>query len=104
MVPAPDGPPLSLERRGALRRLMLALAVARRDAPGKALSWEALLAAGWPGENPAILAAKNRVYVAVAQLRTLGLRDVLLRDDAGYMLDPEKPLAWSDAPPPSNAA
>ncbi|MFO0551102.1 MAG: hypothetical protein U0271_22115 [Polyangiaceae bacterium] len=73
---------------------MLTLAVARRDAPGTSLSWEPILRGGWPGETPSIDAAKNRVYVAIAQLRSMGLRDVLLKHGAGYLLDPEIPLVW----------
>ncbi|HVY46586.1 MAG TPA: hypothetical protein VHB21_11945 [Minicystis sp.] len=96
----PGGPVLRLERRGALRRLLVALAEARRDAPGEALSWEVLLDAGWPRQNLLVDAAKNRVYVAVAQLRAMGLRDVLVRKDDGYLLDPAVPLSWSDASAP----
>jgi hypothetical protein len=29
---------------------------------------------------------RNRVYVAIAELRTLGLRDVLVRSDDGYRI------------------
>ncbi len=95
----PNGDVVQLERRGAMRRLLVALAEARRDTPGVSLSWEQLLKAGWPDENPRVDAGKNRVYVTVAQLRSLGLRNVLTSTDAGYMLDPDVPIAWADAPP-----
>ena len=87
---------LRLERRGPARRMVLALATARHAAPGAALSWQELFDAGWRGENADVDAAKNRVYVAIANLRSLGLRRALLSSDAGYFLDPALPLAWSD--------
>jgi hypothetical protein len=98
----PEGLLISLQRRGAMRRLMLALAEARRDTPGHAITWQELLRAGWPSESPRLDAAKNRVYVAVAQLRSMGLRDVLMSDDTGYFLDPSVPLSWSDAAAPAS--
>ena len=78
--------------------MVLALATARADAPGTPLSWEELLAAGWPKESPRVEAAKNRVYVGVASLRSMGLRDVLQSRDAGYLFDANE-LARSDAGP-----
>ncbi len=48
----PSGEVVQLERRGAMRRLLVALAEARRDTPGVSLSWEQLLKAGWPDEEP----------------------------------------------------
>jgi hypothetical protein len=78
---------------------LIALAEARRDAPGDSLSWEQLLRVGWPEENPKVEAGKNRVYVTVAQLRSLGLRTVLMSTDAGYMLDPSVPISFSDTGP-----
>jgi hypothetical protein len=94
----PNGDVVQLERRGAMRRLLVALTEARRDTPGLSLSWEQLLKAGWPDENPRVDAGKNRVYVTVAQLRALGLRNVLTSTDAGYMLDPDVAIVWADTP------
>ncbi len=54
--------------------------------------------AGWPRERVGHLAAKNRVHVAVSTLRKLGLRDVLLSRDDGWLLDPHVALVRSDAP------
>lgn len=79
-----------------MRRILLALATARSEAPGAALSWEKLVSAGWPSEHPKVDAAKNRVYGAIAGLRSLGLRDLLLSRDEGYLLDPAVSIAWSD--------
>ncbi|MEM6991151.1 MAG: hypothetical protein AAF721_11655 [Myxococcota bacterium] len=38
-------------------------------------------------------AGANRVYVALTTLRKLGLRDYLLSQDDGYLLDPAMPIA-----------
>ncbi len=62
---------------------------AHRIAPSTpSLSAEALVAAGWPGERLSPESAKNRLHVALAKLRKLGLRDVLLRYVDGYALSP----------------
>ena len=76
---------LSKRRSGAA--LLAALIERRRAAPGEALGLDALVLAGWPGERMRPDAAANRVYVAVALLRKLGLRGVLLHGDAGWLLD-----------------
>ena len=47
-----------------------------------------LLSAGWPDEAVAPLAGANRVYVAIATLRKLGLERFLVRTKDGYALDP----------------
>jgi hypothetical protein len=41
-------------------------------------------------------AAQTRVRVAIATLRKLGLRGVLLTRDDGYLLDPQIAVAWED--------
>jgi predicted ATPase len=75
------------------RALLQALVRARLEEPSRALTRAELLSAGWPGERiqPA-RAGANRVYVAVATLRELGLRGLLQSTDDGYMLDPNVPL------------
>ncbi len=84
----PNGMRHSLRARRPLRRVLLALAEARRDRAGVALMVDDLLQAGWPGETPLPEAGSNRVYVAVSSLRQLGLNDLLQRWDGGYRLDP----------------
>lgn len=84
-----DGPRVELARRGAPRRLLAALLETHRDSPGRTLDLAALAERGWPGERILIDAAATRVRVAIATLRKLGLRDVLLTRDDGYLLDPE---------------
>ena len=71
--------------------MLRALTEQRRQAPGRALSLEALLEAGWPGERLRGRSGASRVYVAVATLRRLGLGGTLRRTDDGYLLDPNVP-------------
>jgi hypothetical protein len=78
----------ALAARRPLRRVLMALAQARRERTGIALTVEELLAAGWPGEEPLRDAGSNRVYVAISTLRKLGLGKALQRWDGGYRLDP----------------
>jgi hypothetical protein len=70
------------------RRVLLALVAKHRAQPGSALTVWQILEAGWPGEQPAYEAALNRVYVTIARLRKLGLRDVVERFDDGYRIAP----------------
>jgi hypothetical protein len=59
------------------------------DAHGStALPWDALLAAGWPGERVSAEAGMQRVRVAVSTLRKLGLAAVIETVEGGYRLDP----------------
>jgi hypothetical protein len=44
--------------------------------------------AGWFGDRATPDAAAGRVYSAISKLKRMGLADVLLRTEAGYMLDP----------------
>jgi predicted ATPase len=89
------GARFDLTRRKAVRLVLLALTAARVDRPGEALTWEALLAAGWPGERPVTDSGLKRVYTAVWTLRTLGLEGVLLTRGDGYLLDPSAAVAWA---------
>jgi hypothetical protein len=88
----PNGMRHSLRARRPLRRVLQALAEARRDRAGSVLTVDELLQAGWPGETPLPEAGSNRVYVAISTLRQLGLGDLLQRSDGGYRLDPAIPL------------
>jgi hypothetical protein len=77
---------VDLTRRGPLARVLHALARARVELPGEVLRIDDLLAAGWPGERVRYDAGANRVYVALAELRELGLRDWLASENGGYRL------------------
>ena len=83
-----DGERIDLGRRGALRRILVALAQSRVTSPDRGLKQADLVAAGWPGERVLVDAAATRVRVAIATLRQLGLRSMLLTRDDGYVLDP----------------
>lgn len=91
-VITPAGDTLDLARRGALRRILVYLAEQRLAAPGAAQPLEVVFAAGWPGERVMPTAATNRVYVAIATLRKLGLAELLLTNDDGYLIDPVVPV------------
>ena len=62
------------------------LAEVAGEAPDGCLGVDDLLAIGWPGEKMARSSALNRLYVALATLRSLGLRDVIVRRPEGYAL------------------
>jgi predicted ATPase len=83
---------IDLGARPQLLRIARALAEQRLAAPGIALSQDALLALGWPGEKMTLDAAANRMKVALSTLRKLGLRALIQRTDSGYLLDPRVPL------------
>ncbi|WP_437901456.1 hypothetical protein [Sorangium sp. So ce124] len=72
----------------ALSRIVTALVDRHDEAPDASLSLQDLLEAGWPGERPVAEAGANRVYVALTQLRRMGLRDVIERNEHGYRLAP----------------
>jgi len=74
------GPRVSLERRKVLRALLETLAT---RAP---IGSEELVAAIWPSERMSRSAGLNRVHVAVAQLRALGLEGLVLQESGRYRL------------------
>jgi hypothetical protein len=96
-IETPNGIRHSLRARRPLRRVLHALAYARRDRSGCALTVDELLQAGWPGETPLAEAGSNRVYVAISTLRQLGLAELIQRWDGGYRLDPHVPLVVDQA-------
>jgi len=83
-----DGATVDLSRRGLLWRLVSRLLVAHADAPGEAVSPEAMIDAGWPDERILPEAAKTRLYTAIRSLRKTGLEEHLWSRDGGYLLDP----------------
>jgi predicted ATPase len=80
------GERVSLGKFRSLALLLACLAIARDRMPGRAISVDDLLAAGWPNERVKASAGANRVHVALAKLRRLGLRDALRREADGYLL------------------
>lgn len=85
----PGATRIDLGHRDALRRALLALAKQRVDNPGKPLSRDALVAQAWPGERMLPAAAGNRLRVAIATLRKLGLSEAIKTNRSGYFLDPD---------------
>lgn len=79
---------VDIARRVPLCRILHALARVRTDSPGEPLSMDEIVRAGWPGERISAEAAVNRVRVALATLRKLGLRDAIVTGAGGYLLDP----------------
>jgi tetratricopeptide (TPR) repeat protein len=75
-------------------RLLLELCQARVRAPGQAISADALIAAGWPGQSVLPTAAQNRLHVAINALRKLGLRPLIVTRDDGYLLTPSVRIRW----------
>ncbi|MFO0746539.1 MAG: helix-turn-helix domain-containing protein [Myxococcota bacterium] len=71
-----------------LRRLLRALVTARLDHPGRPLSADALVDAGWPDERMDPTSRKNRLHVALNGLRKSGLGDELEFEGGGYRLRP----------------
>ena len=79
---------VSLAGRPVLSRILRLLADRRVTTPGRVVPFEALREAAWPEERMTPDSARNRMHVAMATLRKLGLRPWLLRDAGGYMLSP----------------
>jgi tetratricopeptide (TPR) repeat protein len=90
---APRGEVVSVARWRPLQRLLERLAERREIAPGEPLAVEALVAAGWPGERMLPKAGATRVYTAIASLRRLGLKGMLVRDERGYLLRADVPIS-----------
>lgn len=86
---------VDLGRRGALRRILAALAEQRVMRPGVGLPVRDLVRAGWPGEKMTPESATSRTYMAVRALRAMGLEGLLLTRDDGYLLDPAAPVEIS---------
>ncbi|MGE0323944.1 MAG: tetratricopeptide repeat protein [Polyangiaceae bacterium] len=91
LLDLPGSEQMDLSARQPLRRIVSALIEQRLTQPGVSLSQDQLIEAGWPGERMTPFAAQNRLKVALSTLRKLGLRELLLRDEQGYLLDPGVP-------------
>lgn len=97
---APGDPTVSLGRRGAARRILMALVTRRLVMPGAAMTADALIEVGWPGEKVMYEAGLRRARMAIVELRSLGLRDLLRTRDDGYLLDPGVPLTLAERDKP----
>lgn len=83
-IAGPDGKRSRLGRPA--RRIVGALVEHHRGGAAGALTTWDLLEAGWPGERPVAEAGANRVYVTLARLRQLGLRELIERNDDGFRI------------------
>jgi len=79
-----SGEKVDLSKRRAPRLILLALLAERGK--NKGLGLDDVIAAGWPGERIQPEAAAARAYTAIKTLRELGLGDLLVRRDDGYLL------------------
>ncbi len=86
-----------LTKRTTLARILSTMAKTRIDSPGVGLSVEEILEAGWPDERVRYDAATNRVYVALAELRRLGLREWILTEPSGYRLTTDAQVSYQEA-------
>ncbi len=85
----PDGSSVDFSRRRVARRLLAALVRHREARPGEALDADALIEAGWPGEQILPDAARTRLYAAIRDLRRQGLEPILETVGGGYRFSPE---------------
>jgi len=94
----PEGELFRLGSRKTLARVLAVLVESYEQNRGTPLSIGTLLSKAWPNERINQRSGANRVYVALTTLRKLGLRDLLVRNGDGYMLDPDVRLQIEDAP------
>ncbi len=94
LVRLPNGTELDLSRRGVVKRILLILAHARVERPNAGVSVDTLIEEGWPGERVKYASALNRLKVALSTLRKLGMKDLIIRREDGYLLDPSIALEW----------
>src|SRR5262249_3150386 len=67
------GPGVACAQRPVLRKLLVVLARARLETPGRAVRIERLIESCWPGQRMLAASARRRLQVAVSRLRELGL-------------------------------
>lgn len=92
-VRMPSGDRVAVGRRRPLQRILFALARAHAAGP-RPLTRSELIEAGWPGERLRADAAASRVYVALNELRKLGLEQALDRYDGGWRISPWTEVRW----------
>jgi hypothetical protein len=89
---APHGDWQEMTRRKAARAILARLVYCHQHQPGHGVPADHLIEAGWPGERMVESAGVNRIHVALNQLRKMGLKECITRNDEGYLLDPAVPL------------
>jgi hypothetical protein len=83
-----DSCEIDLGRRPQLRRILQVLLDSFQSHPGAVMSAAVLFEQSWPGQSISAESAANRVRVAIATLRGLGLRNLVQLHGGGYRLDP----------------
>lgn len=91
---------VDLARKPVLRRLLDLLVRRRERAPGAPVTTAQLLRQGWPNQRARPDAALNRLYVALARLRDLGLEPALEKTTHGYFIRPDVSIERSKEPDP----
>ncbi len=80
---------ITLRGREAMRKVVDALVQMRRGRPGSALSVDEVYAIGWPRSTDATTESRaRRVYTMMSRLRRMGLADVIVTSNDGYLVDP----------------
>lgn len=92
----PGGEEVDLRRRKSIR-LVLDHLVRMHEDDGEATDVHALFDIGWPGDKAAPDTAAERVYWAIRTLRKLGLEDLIITTDDGYLLDPDARVERDDS-------
>ena len=86
--------PVDLSTRTALSNILRRLAELRDETPGRGMSVDDVVSAGWPDDVVTEDAGASRVYTAIRTLRNQGLSEILITGQSGYMLDPDLPFSW----------
>ncbi|UJR87106.1 ATP-binding protein [Sandaracinus amylolyticus] len=83
----PGHAPVSLTSRPVLAAILRALVAQHLRRPDAPLANDAVVRAGWPVERTLTRASRNRLHVAIATLRRLGLDAHLVSQGEGYLLE-----------------
>lgn len=84
---------VSLAKRGAMRLVLERLVALRLAQPGQTVDVYALFEAAWPGDKASPDVGAARVYESIRILRRMGLNNLLLHRDGGYLIDPQVEVA-----------
>jgi predicted ATPase len=96
----PGGTTVSLKRRPVLRRLFDVLMAAHAEQPGEPVTATQLGERVWPGEDDHWEAVLARLYVAISELRKLGLEGWLIANGRGYALREDLVVLRAPEPAP----
>lgn len=77
---------IDLRRRPVLRRVLARLVRGRIEQKGVPVPALTLIESTWPEDRSKRHALDNRLWVALSTLRKLGLNDLIVREDGGYLI------------------